>query len=409
MPELAGKRLLIVEEALRDYVGHWYEYVRAVVDLAREHRAEVTVVGHATASAALQAELAVRPLFGKTPWDGVYRRGPALIRKLGLVRHNALVFRRLRAFLKAHGPFDCTFAPTVVGHHIWGWRLLALLYPRLTGRLVLLVRNNAARYEPGSAEPRFNLAARLFGWGLRSFAGDIAAGKVVLATDSERLADEYRRLCGIAPVVFPSPRVAAAPAPRAPRPDGAPVRFACLGPARFEKGIDILQAAIARYLADAANPPARFVIQWPSPVHDATGALYPPDPALLASGRVDVIAEPLDSAAYDALLAATDAMVLPYRRDSYFARISGVAVEAVTAGIPVVATADTWTADLVARSGAGLAVPDGDAAALAAALAKLACKYPAFRAAAEARRAQALAEHSGSEFLARLWGDAAAA
>ena len=400
---MAEPRLLIVEEALRDYVGHWYEYVRAVAELARGEGTAVTIAGHAEASEALREELGVVPTFEKTPWDGVYRRRGRLLGKLGLIRHNALVFRRMRAFLKAHGRFDLTFVPTLFGHHVWAWRLLYLLYPGRIGRLVLLVRNNVGSYLPGSAEPRFNASARLFGGGLRGFTADVLAGRVTLATDSARLAEEYRRLTGAAPVVFPSPRIAA-PRKRRRRGKDAPLLFACLGPARLEKGIDVLQQAIALYLEQPANPPARFAIQWPTPLTDAAGAPYPPDPALAASGRVDFLTEPLDSAGYEALLAATECMVLPYRRDAYFARISGVAVEAVTAGIPLVATADTWTGELIESSGAGLTVPDGDAPALAAAMAAVARDYPAFRAKAEGRREAALAIHSGAAFMTALWG-----
>ena len=270
--------------------------------------------------------------------------------------------------------------------------------------MVLLVRNNVAEYRPGSPTPHFGFSARLFGWGLRSLAGHIAAGKVVFATDSARLAEEYRQLCGIAPVVFPSPRVAASGASPSARDPAAPLLFSCLGPARFEKGIDVLQAAIALYLADSTNPPVRFAIQWPAPIEDGEGRPYPPDAALAASGKVDFVTEPLTSQAYDALLAATGCMVLPYRRSSYFARISGVAVEAVTAGIPVIATADTWTSELVATDGAGIAVPDGDARALAAALAEMARDFPRHHQAAQNRQAQALATNTGAAFLECLWG-----
>ena len=100
-------------------------------------------------------------------------------------------------------------------------------------------------------------------------------------------------------------------------------------------------------------------------------------------------------------------MVLPYRRSSYFARISGVAVEAVTGAIPVIATADTWISELVASDGAGIAVPDGDAAALAVAMSELARDYPRYRALATARKQQALAANSGAAFLNCLWGQAA--
>ncbi len=404
MPDLGGRRLLVVEEALKDFVGHWYEYVKAVTELSAARGAEVEIVGHTRANEVLCDE-GVNPLFPRTLWDGDYRHGLPGWRKLGLPRHNWLVFWTMRRFLKDHGPFDLTFVPTVVGHHIWAWRLLSLLYPKRIGRLVLLIRNNAASYAPGSTVPKFNRAARLLKWGLRGFASDIDSGRVVFATDSARLADEYRQLAGLTPVVFPSPRVAPPAAPSATRDPAAPLLFACVGPARFEKGIDVLQQAIALYLSAPAVPPARFAIQWPQPIEDAAGAPYPPDPALAASGQVDFIEQPLDSAAYGALLARTDCMVLPYRRSSYFARISGVAVEAVTGGIPVITTRDTWTADLVAQSGAGIAVDDGDAQGLAAAMADLARDYPRWRADAEAARAGAQAAHSGSEFLEKLWGE----
>lgn len=400
------RRLVVVEEALKDFVGHWYEYVRAVGDLNRAAGVEVTVVAHAAATPALVDELGAHPVFERTVWDGDYRRGGWLERKLGFPRHNALVFARMRRFVRRHGPFDCLFAPTVVLHHIFGWRLLLALEGKRIGRMVLLVRNNVAEYRPGSPVPHFGLSARLFGWGLRSLAGHIAAGRVVFATDSTRLAEEYRQLCGIVPVVFPSPRVAASDSAPRSRNVRESLLFSCLGPARFEKGIDVLQAAIARYLADPASPPTCFAIQWPTPIADAHGQPYLPNAELAASGKVDFITEPLNSEAYDALLSKTDCMVLPYRRSSYFARISGVAVEAVTGGIPVIATADTWTSELVANSGAGIAVPDGDANTLAAAMGDLARDYRRYREMAVARQQQALNANSGAAFLECLWGEA---
>ena len=409
MPETrAGKRLLVIEEALKDFVGHWYEYVRAVAEIARADGAEVTVVGHTRASEALRRELGVRPVLPRSPWDGDYRKTSGFWRKLGIPRHTWLMFWRLRAVLRSEAPFDCTFVPTVFIFHVWALRLLYGLYPHRLGRLVLLIRNNVAGYQPDSTTPQFGRVARFLAWGIRSFSGHVAAGRVVFATDSARLAEEYWRLTGIAFSVFPSPRIAAPPAARGNRKRAGPVLFACLGPARFEKGIDVLQEAIALYLADAANPPARFLIQWPLPIKTAAGEPYEPDPVLVASGQVEYLTEPLDSADYDARLASIDCMVLPYRRSSYYARISGVAVEAVTAGIPVISTADTWTSDLVETSGAGLSVADRDAAGLARAMAELARDYPAFRAAAAARAEAAAAAHSGAAFLERLWGETVA-
>ena len=112
----------------------------------------------------------------------------------------------------------------------------------------------------------------------------------------------------------------------------------------------------------------------------------------------------MGSAEYDAEIARTDCMVLPYRRDAYFARISGVAVEAVTAGIPVIYTLDTWCADFVNEHGAGIGMRDGDVAALVSCIDQVVKRYREFSQASKARIAVASAKHSATEFLDKLWG-----
>ena len=44
------KRLLVVEEVLKGPVGHWYEYVRAVVALNRAEGVDAIAVVHAAVS-----------------------------------------------------------------------------------------------------------------------------------------------------------------------------------------------------------------------------------------------------------------------------------------------------------------------------------------------------------------------
>ena len=73
----------------------------------------------------------------------------------------------------------------------------------------------------------------------------------------------------------------------------------------------------------------------------------------------------LDDAALNQLLARADMVLLPY--DSREQVTSGVLVEAIAAGKPVVATAFPHAVELLA-SGAGTVVPHGDGAAIGAAL-----------------------------------------
>jgi len=403
---LRGKRMLVVEEALKNESGHWYEYVKSVAELNRMAGAKTVVVSHVETDPAIRREIGAHAIFPWTSWDNVYRYPQAWRRYLGIAHHNFRVYRVMSRFVKEHGPFDILFAPTVTIHHVIGWRLLMARHGgRRIGRIILLFRNNAGSYADDSKTPVFKRSTNILKWALQSFRPLLARGRARFATDSRKLAFEYEHLCGIEPEVFPSPRIAP-PAPPAPpvRAPGAPVIFSCLGPARFEKGIDVMQAAIRTYLERHPDGQARFVIQWNDPILDAEGAVYPPDPALRADPRVELIERTMSSAAYDAAVARTDCMLLPYRRASYFARISGVAVEAVTAGVPVIYTRDTWNEDLVLDLGAGIGVADNDVSGLADAIATMVEDFDRFSAEAVARADAARRSHSPMAFVARAWG-----
>ena len=402
---LRGKRMLVVEEALKTESGHWYEYVKAVAELNTLAGAETIVASHADTDPAIRRELGAHAIFPWTNWDNIYNDPRAWKRYLGIARHNLRVYRTMNRFVKQHGPFDILFAPTVVIYHVIGWRLLMARHGgRRVKQIILLFRNNAGSYADDSTKPVFKRSTNILKWALQSFIPLMKRGQARFATDSKKLAFEYEHLCGIAPEVFPSPRIAA-PAPPSPpaRKPGAPVTFSCLGPARFEKGIDVMQAAIRTYLERHPDGKARFVIQWNDPILDAEGKPYLPDPALAADPRVELIERTMTSAQYDAAVAGTDCMLLPYRRASYFARISGVAVEAVTAGVPVIYTRDTWNEDLVLEVGAGIGVMDNDVAGLADAIATMVEDFDRFSGDAVARADAARRSHSPMAFVSRIW------
>ena len=366
---------------------------------------KVTIVAHRDAEDSVRRGLDVYPIFARTNWDDVYAHPKAWRRYVGIARHNWLVYLTMNRFVQEHGPFDCLFAPTVVIYQLAGWRLLMARHGgRAIKRMVLLFRNNAGSYSSGSSVPQFKRSTAILKWAIQSFAPYLRDGRVEFATDSGRLASEYDRLSGITPTVYPSPRIAppVIEGHRQRNPD-KPITFSCLGPARFEKGIDVIQEAIRCYLQANADAHVRFVIQWNADILDEKGAVYQPDPALQADPRVHFIRRPMSSEEYDRAVADTDIMLLPYRRESYFARISGVAVEAVTAGIPVIYTEDTWCEELVTKSGAGIGVKNNDAAALCDAIGKAVRDFDRLRELAVAHAEKARQAHSGEAFLAKLW------
>jgi hypothetical protein len=167
---------------------------------------------------------------------------------------------------------------------------------------------------------------------------------------TEELAWQYERLVGGPVGVLPYP--AQVPATR--RHDGAPLRVACLGDARPEKGSASLAAIVA---ATAADPElagrVRFVVQtnrgYPAASRRrehlaVTRSLAALARIAAAGGPVELVAGPLDAAAYAHQLATADIALLPYDQDRYRCRCSGVVLEALAGGLMPIVTGGGWMA-----------------------------------------------------------------
>jgi hypothetical protein len=136
-----------------------------------------------------------------------------------------------------------------------------------------------------------------------------------------------------------------------------PLRITFAGDARLEKGFQHLPAIVDAVLADTELAPrvqfviqANFAFRLPCrrrnlPIVAAREALERHAPE-----KVQLLREPLDEAAYRRLILDADLFVLPYDARHYYARCSGVLVEALSAGIPVVASADCWMATQISQS-----------------------------------------------------------
>lgn len=396
------KRILIVEEGLRDVSGHWYEYIKAVADINRSEGYDVVVAANQDVTDEVADNLCVVPLFERTSWDGVYYHRYAIRRYWGVFRHSRYVRNVMSRYFESSESFTCVFVPTAVVFHLIAWRLLASRYAGgAFSRLVLFVRNNAGAYPDGVTEPVFKRSTIVLKLVLKSFVRLVNNNTVCFATDSERLAAEYKKLCALEFEVFPSPRIATA---RTRTDPGSPMVFSCLGPARLEKGIDILQEAIRLLQVEGNSVDLHFVIQWDQAIRDAAGKLIEPFHDLVHSRGVTFLRSGLSSEEYSSRLERTDCMVLPYRWESYYARISGVAVEAATAGIPVIYTAGTWVEDMVSRYGAGVGTRNENPRDLADKIRQVAGDIRKFKAEAAARADVARSHHSPERFMRCLWG-----
>lgn len=172
-----------------------------------------------------------------------------------------------------------------------------------------------------------------------------ATGAVHFYTDTPELSEQHS-LLGVA-------GFSTLPIPHTFRPrhtsrlPGAPLRLTYLGDARKEKGYHHLPTAIGNlWTAHVQTEKVRFVIQsnYNTPAGEVEAVIARGQLEAFDSDGVELVYGPLPSEEYADLLLSSDAVLIPYDQDRYYARSSGILVEALSAGIPVVVPAGTWMA-----------------------------------------------------------------
>ena len=174
------------------------------------------------------------------------------------------------------------------------------------------------------------------------FTRDAAAGKVFFYTDTEELSVQYSRL-GVPFRTLAIPHTHPAEARRGS--GNGPVHVVYLGDARSEKGYHHLPRLLGDLWPDyVARGRVVFTIQSNFNLPEGEPEVVVSRAQLedFPSERVRLARDPLSVDAYSELLLSADVVLLPYDRDNYYARSSGILVEALAAGLPVVVPAGTW-------------------------------------------------------------------
>ena len=168
---------------------------------------------------------------------------------------------------------------------------------------------------------------------------------------------------GCLPDCVPLP---AAPAPRRPRAPGSPVIFGCVGALVPVKRWELVLQALARLPAAAPVSVIHAGGEDGSPESAAyAGVLRRQAAANGVATRIEWRGEVCDMAAF---YAGIDCLLVVSRWEAS----SVAALEALVAGVPVLAPAESGTRDLIDASHGGWLFPDGSADALAARMTELA-------------------------------------
>jgi glycosyltransferase involved in cell wall biosynthesis len=246
----------------------------------------------------------------------------------------------------------------------------------------------------------------------RIAASPLLREKIIFHTDTQQLSHDFSSLTGVEfntlPIPFAQEGLLERLAKRGPRGAGEALNVIYLGDARLEKNYAAFPAAVRHLWKDYVEPGrARFSLQSNTNVPGGEPGIlqaqqqlgqYPPR-------YVRLLTEPLSNADYYDLLADSDLVVIPYDAARYRARSSGVLIEAMAAGKPVVTTAGSWMDSMVDASHA---VVCADSEGVGVAIAHIIDNYDAYRAGAEAIQPGVQQRATGLHFINALLASAEA-
>jgi len=368
------RKLLIVDPTLLSLEGHSYNYDRAIFEAAQGQFDEVVLYADRGFRDSGQHAVPCRPVLNRLPIE--------------------LLRRWVNAVFHAAGRRSATPAPAHLGHAsvvpgVWSWivRLGKRLYARdlessvraiiaeehgaarhelhllfqhanlaellVADRLSRAARSSAVhlhlvfRYSPDLVNARFFTAAEF--QALVRRIGGSGALRVHFLTDSERLSAQYRAL-GVGQVAtLPVPVLLHVQEPAAQ--EGGRVDVAFLGSARVEKGFCELPALLQEMPREAGGRAVRAVVQVtpdsPDPRVSATLEELRRLEQTLPAGALELRASPVPMPVYYSWVRSAGIVALPYLSDKYNASTSGVFVEAICFGVPVLAPANSWMADMI--------------------------------------------------------------
>ncbi|TDU71407.1 glycosyltransferase involved in cell wall biosynthesis [Prosthecobacter fusiformis] len=302
----------------------------------------------------------------------------------------------MRRWLRENSNADIIFVPTVLVHHLLGWWLLAQGTLKESQTTILLFfPNTPVKLGPtGKGFLPTDPTSRLFGWLIKKLATAVKEKRVILGAETRSMQQALEEATGVAFVYLPHPVPNFATLDSSER----PLTMAVYGPARHEKGSDILQEAIEKHLITFPESKTRFVIQWLGDFHDDEGRLVQKSQTLEADVRVEYVTSYFEPGEYARRLGQTDLLLLPYRCSSYDLRVSRVVIEAMVHGIPVIATRGTTLEEQAQIHGACIPCEDGCAESLQKAIAQAEQNICALRSLAQERAPMAREHFSVKHF-----------
>jgi hypothetical protein len=171
----------------------------------------------------------------------------------------------------------------------------------------------------------------------------LCKARVFCYTDTDELTAQYARLNAFDFRTLPIPHTTTPPA----APPTFPLRVVYCGDARGEKGYHFLPRIVRAVWPDYVETgKLHFTVQsnYNIPNGEPRVVIARSQLQALPDDKVTLLTEPLSSTEYRRLIESGDINLLLYDRDNYYARSSGILIESLACGIPVIVPSGTWLA-----------------------------------------------------------------
>ena len=390
------RKLLIVDPTLQSLLGHSYNYVLAIQEAASTAFDEVVVYvdrGFRDASGRLTSQ----PVLNRLRVDALKGGVNSLFHLLG---------RRTRAGneTSAHSTVVPGVWTWLIGFAKWlrardlEWSLRRILREHRGAELHVFIQHAhlselqlAARWVEAAHlhlvlrySPDLMNSGQMTDAAFRTLLSGLGPC-VHLFTDSERLSAEFRAAGARAVSTLPVPLLLPEHDAQL-EPDV--VRVAFLGSSRVEKGYCELPALLARLPRESGARRIGAMVQVTSDSADPrireTTRELEALAARLPAGTIELLGSPVAMDTYYGWVARSGIVALPYLSKKYNASTSGIFVEALCFGVPVICPAESWMADVVAeaaRDDLRIGEVVGSLEEIPAAVARIGASLDAYRAA----------------------------
>lgn len=384
-------RVVIVDLGLLTLAGHHFHHTHAISDALKRRGIASMVLGHTACDDTVASALGVHRIFTASPHVTIEAPAAYYNETRWIVLNQKIEHDLSQAALPAFDHGDVILMHTETSEQAFGLFQWYSRLPHPRPRMCLQFM-----FAPGFrvAADDVGVATALYARTLKAWR-NVADADVRLAADNPALADRLQELAGGRVDCLPMPvRMGSARAS-----SGTDLVFA--GELRSEKGFLNLLSALSVRQGRGKENSIRVVM------HLSAGQLAREfiDHVNVSIPNVSIINRTMNSREYEALIATSAAVLLPYSPKEYACRSSRLFVEALALAKPVLVTDATWMSTEVLRlaslAGAapGVVATDDTPPALADALDRLIEGLPRFPSAATAVSEYYRTLHSPDAFV----------